>query len=130
MNNFKFSSSSMARMEGIDPQLMRVAHRALQISKIDFGIPQHGGKRTAKQQNELFRAEKSQLDGYEKLSYHQSGKALDVYAYVDGRASWDEKHLTHVAAAMLAAANELGVNLQWGGHWSQFIDMPHFQIEG
>ena len=128
--SFRFSRTSMARMEGVNPLLMRVAHRALEISKVDFGIPQYGGLRTAEQQNRLYQDGKSQLDGYEKLSYHQSGNALDVYAYVNGAASWDDGHLTHIATAMLAAANEYGVNLQWGGHWKDFVDMPHFEIRG
>jgi len=56
--------------------------------------------------------------------------ALDVYAYVDGAASWRPQHLATVAAAMLQAANELGVRLEWGGLWRSFVDMPHFQIKG
>jgi peptidoglycan L-alanyl-D-glutamate endopeptidase CwlK len=115
-------------MDGIDPRLVEICYRALEISPIDFGIPQYGGKRTAEEQKELQLDGKSKCDGFYKKSYHQTGKALDFYAYVDGKASWDEFHLTQVAAAFLQAASEQKVKLQWGGHWTSFKDMPHVQL--
>ena len=125
---FKLSKASESRLIGVDARFVRVAKRALEISKVDFGIPPDGGLRTAERQNELFKKKASKADGYENKSYHQSGKALDVYAYVDGKASWKAEHLAMVACAMLQAANELGVKLEWGGLWQNFVDMPHFQI--
>lgn len=126
---FKFSKASEARLAHVDERLISIARRALEISKVDFGIPEFGGLRTAEQQYELFRDGKSQLDGTNKKSYHQSGKALDVYAYVGGRASWNEYHLSMIACAMLQAAAEFGVKLEWGGLWAHFIDYPHFEIK-
>jgi peptidoglycan L-alanyl-D-glutamate endopeptidase CwlK len=128
MNKFNFSNKSLARMSGVNYQIIEVAKLALAISSIDFGIPRHGGLRTAEEQQQLFNDKSSQLDGTIKKSYHQSGMALDVFAYVDGKASWDECHLTIIAAAMLEAANRLSVNMRWGGHWTNFRDMPHFEV--
>jgi peptidoglycan L-alanyl-D-glutamate endopeptidase CwlK len=128
MNNFKFGENSLDRMSGVNYQIIEVAKLALSISPIDFGIPRHGGLRTAEEQKKLFNDKASQLDGTIKKSYHQSGMALDVFAYVDGKASWDELHLTTIAAAMLEAANRLSVNMRWGGHWTSFRDMPHFEV--
>jgi peptidoglycan L-alanyl-D-glutamate endopeptidase CwlK len=128
MNNFSFSQKSLNRMSGVNWQIIEVAKLALSISSIDFGIPRHGGLRTSEEQQQLFNDKASQLDGTIKKSYHQSGMALDVFAYVDGKASWDECHLTIIAAAMLEAANRLSVNMRWGGHWSNFKDMPHFEV--
>jgi peptidoglycan L-alanyl-D-glutamate endopeptidase CwlK len=128
MMNFNFGKNSLDRMNGVNWQIIEVAKLALSISPIDFGIPRHGGLRTAEEQQQLFKAKASQLDGTNKKSYHQSGMALDVFAYVDGKASWDEAHLTTIAAAMLEAANRLSVNMRWGGHWSNFKDMPHFEV--
>lgn len=127
MYNYIFSSRSLARMVGVDQRIINVAERALEITPIDFGIPEHGGKRTPEEQYNLFAVGLSNADGYKKKSRHQYGLALDVYAYVDGKASWHIDHLTTVAAAMLQAANELSVKLQWAGHWTTFKDYPHFQ---
>lgn len=125
---FKLSNSSKDRLKGVDARLIEVIELALSISLVDFGIPSDGGLRTPKRQNELFKQGLSQLDGYKKLSNHQTGRAFDVFAYVDGKASWDELHLTHVATAILAAASQLGVPLRWGGHWRNFKDLPHFEV--
>lgn len=127
---FQFSKRSLERMEGVDPRLKEIAKHAITISKIDFGIPQDGGLRTAERQAELFADGKSKADGVKKKSRHQSGMALDVYAYVEGKASWEKEHLAMVAAAMLQSASILGYKLEWGGLWRSFVDMPHFQIHG
>jgi len=126
--SFAFSETSLRRMDGVDPRLKHIAQLALTISRVDFGIPEYGGLRTEEEQRELFDSGASKRDGKDKKSYHQSGKALDFYAYVDGRASWDELHLAMVAAAFLQAASILGHSLQWGGLWEDFQDMPHVQL--
>lgn len=128
MSKYGFSTKSKQRMEDVHPDLIKVANRAIEISKIDFGIPQYGGVRTALQQRSLYDDGKSQLDGVKKKSYHQTGRALDVFAYVDGKASWDKYHLTQIAVAFFRAAMELGIQIEWGGNWTSFVDMPHFQL--
>ena len=127
--SFQFSNASANRLQTVDPRLQAIANYALEITKVDFGIPSNGGLRTAEEQNALYHGGKSQLDGYKKKSFHQTGKALDVYAFVNGRASWEKEHLSMVAAAMLQAASELGYKLTWGGLWRNFEDYPHFQLE-
>ena len=124
---FFLGDRSRQRLEGVDKELIQVIELALAITKIDFGIPEHGGKRTAEQQLELFQSGASKADGTRFLSRHQSGQAFDVFAYVDGKASWNEQYLTHIATAILSAASILGVPLKWGGHWRSFTDMPHFE---
>lgn len=124
---FKLSSNSLRNLDGVHPELIDVVKMAIQITKIDFGIPSTGGYRTAETQHKLFLDGKSKADGYDNKSYHQTGNAVDVFAYVGGKASWEAEHLSMVACAMLEAANRLGVNLRWGGHFKSFIDMPHFE---
>lgn len=128
MRTHKLSTTSIARMQGIDLRLVDIAHRGLELSPIDFGIPEYGGLRTIEQQEKLFADGKSKADGVKKLSYHQSGKALDFYAYVDGKASWNKPHMFMVATALLQAANELGHRLEWGGLWVSWQDYPHVQL--
>ena len=95
---FQFSKRSLERMEGVDPRLKEIAKHAITISKIDFGIPADGGLRTAERQAELFADGKSKADGIHNKSRHQSGMALDVYAYVEGKASWETEHLANPPA--------------------------------
>jgi len=135
---FIFSKTSNLRRLGVDPRLIQVSDRALEISVVDFGIPKHGGIRTAEEQYQLFLDGKSRADGTNNLSYHQSGKALDFFAFVDGEASWHPGHLAMVAAAFLQAGAEFGYKLTWGGLWLPVKttsgvphgwDAGHIQIE-
>jgi len=135
---FKFSKTSNLRRLGVDCRLIQVSDRALEISVVDFGIPKYGGIRTAEEQYGLFLDGKSRADGTNSLSYHQSGKALDFFAFVDGKASWHPGHLAMVAAAFLQAGAEFGYKLTWGGLWLPVKttsgvphgwDAGHIQIE-
>lgn len=125
---FKLSKRSKQRREGIDPRLIEISDLAIQISVVDFGHPADAGKREAERQHELYLQGSSKCDGYKNLSRHQSGKALDFYAYVNGKASWQTEHLALVAAAFLQAASILGYKLQWGGLWTSFKDYPHVEL--
>jgi peptidoglycan LD-endopeptidase CwlK len=125
---FKLGNNSLNNRAGVDPRLIEISDRAIQISIIDFGIPSTGGLRTTEDQAALFTAGNSKADGRTNKSYHQTGRALDVYAYVDGKASWEKEHLAIIAVAMMQASAELGHRLQWGGLWKSFQDMPHFQL--
>jgi peptidoglycan L-alanyl-D-glutamate endopeptidase CwlK len=134
---FIFGSSSLRNRQGIDPRVIEISDLALGLSLIDFGIPKDGGLREAERQNELFKLKRSKCDGYKNISAHQKGLAIDIYAYIDGHASWDEDHLAMVACAMLQAASQLGYSLEWGGLWRppEIIrgiprgwDMGHFEL--
>jgi peptidoglycan L-alanyl-D-glutamate endopeptidase CwlK len=137
--SYNWGKTSLKRMEGIDARLVRVLFRAIQISSkkkdgIDFTIPQFGGLRTADEQNKLFENGFSKCDGYEKKSFHQSGRAVDVIPYIKGKNVYNMKEtekqlLFHkVAVCMLEASNKEGVRLNWGGNWSSWLDRPHFEI--
>jgi peptidoglycan L-alanyl-D-glutamate endopeptidase CwlK len=116
--SFQLGTNSINNLAGVDGRL----------TNIDFGIPATGGLRTEEVQAKLFEDGFSKADGVSNKSYHQSGKALDVYAYVDGKASWDKLHLALIAAAMLQASAQLGYELKWGGLWKSWQDMPHFEL--
>jgi len=126
---FQLGKNSMKNMENIDDRLIDIAELAIKLSPIDFGIPSNGGFRSTQDQAELYASGKSKCDGTTNKSYHQTGKALDVFAYDDGKASWDTLHLTTIATAMLQSASQLGIELQWGGLWRSWQDLPHFQIK-
>lgn len=127
--SFYLSDRSLRHMEGVDELLIRVAKRAIQITRVDFGIPESGGLRTAEQQHVLFLNGASKADGYNEKSFHQSGRALDFYAYVNGTASWDGGLLAQVACAFFQAAIDLNIRVEWGGLFRSIKDMPHIQLK-
>jgi len=132
---FKLSNNSKKHRKGIDPRLIEISDLAITLTPIDFGHDRYAGKRTPLVQNKLFKQNKSNCDGYKKLSNHQFGKALDFYAYIHGRLSYEPQHLAMVAAAFFQAACTLGYSIKWGGLWKSrkgagFYgwDMPHIEL--
>ena len=131
-----FGKKSMGTLNTCERDIQTVLNEA--IKHTDFSVI--FGNRTIELQQELYAKGRTDgkvtdiskvvtyLDGVNKKSYHQSGRALDFYAYVDGKASWEKEHLAVVACSFLQAANELGYKLEWGGLWKSFQDMPHVQL--
>ena len=131
---FKLSTKSKQHREGVSHKLIEVGDLAIQITLVDFGYPDGGGLRTASYQRELYTAGKSKADGIVNESYHQSGNALDFYAYKPGWDSYNRELLAMVACAHLQAASILGYAVEWGGLWegSQEVygwDMAHIQLK-
>lgn len=120
LNAFHLSAKSKRELIGVHPNLVAVVKRAILITDMDFVV--YDGKRSAKEQNRHYKNGVSQLDGYKKKSYHQSGNAVDLVPYIKGRENHgDWNNYYHVAEAMVKAANELGVaeSIRWGGVWDR-----------
>jgi len=136
MGDFNFGSSSEKRLKTVSPLLQKIMRKSLETSLIDFGIPQHGGKRTASEQCELFKQGLSKCDGVKKLSRHQSGNAIDIVAFVNGY-TYDQKYYYMLGHHILQTAKSMGItNLRWGGDWDgdfdlsdqTFNDLVHFEL--
>lgn len=136
---FKLSTRSKTNRAGVDPRLIEISDLAITLTLVDFGHGPDSGVRTDARQAELFAADASQKDGINRRSMHQDGKALDFYAFVDGKASWHHPHLMAVACAMFQAAAILDYRIRWGGMWKsskpQVVDgvpygwdCPHIEL--
>lgn len=121
-NNFIFSQRSEDRLKGVNPDLVKIARRALQLSPVDFGITE--GLRTQERQKKLVAEGKSQTMN----SRHLTGHAVDVYAYPTPAGSWDMAYYRQIAEAFKAASVELAIPVEWGGNWTTLKDGPHFQL--
>jgi peptidoglycan L-alanyl-D-glutamate endopeptidase CwlK len=122
MSDFKLSSRSLARLEGVHPDLVRVVKAAITMTDVDFGVTE--GPRTEARQRELVASGASQT----MRSRHLTGHAVDLVAYVGSEIRWDWPLYHKIAAAMDAAALTEGVPLEWGGRWTTLRDGPHFQL--
>lgn len=116
---FKLSAASIKKLDGIDPQLASVVKRAIEISKVDFGVTE--GLRTLATQKKYVAAGKSQT----MASKHLTGDAVDLVAYVGSKISWELNLYDEIADAMKQAAKEKGVKLRWGAAW-QIDDITKF----
>lgn len=147
---FKLSLRSKSRLKGVDPKLVAVVKRAIEITKVDFGVTE--GLRTIETQRKYVAQGKSRTMN----SRHLTGKAVDLVAFVNGKVSWELNLYDNIADAMAQAAKELEVPLRWGAAWNipditkwdgtmeeamnhyidtrrregkrPFIDGPHFEL--
>jgi len=79
--SFQLSQRSLDRLKGVDPKLVEVVKRAIEITEVDFGVTE--GLRTLERQKELVAKGAS----HTLKSKHIGGKAVDLVAYVGPRVS-------------------------------------------
>lgn len=113
---FTLSKRSLARLEGVDADLVAVVKRAIELTKVDFGVTE--GLRSLETQKKYVAAGKSQTMN----SKHITGDAVDVVAYIEGdngpEVAWELNLYDDIADAFKQAAIELGVSLRWGAAWN------------
>lgn len=116
---YKLSQRSMQNLSGVHPDLTAVVKRAIQITEQDFSVIE--GVRNINRQRELVAKGASTTMN----SRHLTGHAVDLAPYP---VNWDWEYFYPIADAMKQAAEELDVDLEWGGDWKSFPDGPHFQL--
>ena len=147
---FRLSQRSKDNLIGVNPSLIYVVQRAIELTEVDFAVIE--GVRTVMRQSELFKAKAT----HTMQSKHLDGKAVDLMAYLNGRASWELNLYDEIADAMRQAAIEQDVAIRWGAAWNvpdirkwhgtmeeamnfyidarrkegkrPFIDAPHFEL--
>lgn len=127
---YRLSNTSRGRLDGIDKVLIDIIEEAIVNSPYDFGVPEFGGMRTDEEQEDMYakgRTKPGRIVTWTLNSYHKTGKAFDIYAYVNNKASWDLKHLEPIARHLQEIACIYDVELHWGHDlWGK--DGAHFQI--
>lgn len=130
---------SEQRLEDVHPDLAAVVRKAASLTTQPFRVIE--GRRTRERQAYLVKKGASKTMN----SRHISGHAVDLVPLVNGAISWDWQYFHPLAAAMKAAAAELGIPVRWGGAWAElstlspgktgkfplsksFPDGPHFEL--
>ncbi len=119
---YVLSQKSLDKLKGVDESLVNVVKRAITYTTVDFSVGE--GVRTLERQKELLALKTTQT----LKSKHLIGHAVDLYALKDGVVSWDKTLYPEIAKAMKQAAEELSVNIRWGGEFKSFYDGPHFEL--
>jgi len=113
---------SLARLEGVHPDLVRVVKKAALLSNLDFAVLE--GLRTIERQKQLV----SQGASKTMNSRHLTGHAVDLAPMIGGKISWDWPLYHQFAKVVKSAAADEKVPLQWGGDWREFKDGPHWEL--
>jgi peptidoglycan L-alanyl-D-glutamate endopeptidase CwlK len=152
---FALSTRSKNRLMGVHPKLVKVVHRAIEITDIDFGVTE--GMRDLETQKHYVATGKSQTMNSKHLRQNDGfSHAVDLVAYIGPQVSWELNLYDNICDAMKRAARDVGLSIRWGASWhiddltvysgtaeqamneyidlrrSQgrrpFIDAPHFEI--
>lgn len=117
---FKLGARSLERLKGVHPDLVAVVKLAIQKTEIDFTVLE--GLRTIDRQKTLVASGASRTMN----SRHLTGHAVDLAPLpID----WSNRERFRVVAdAVKTAAEELSIEIEWGGDFKTFSDMPHFQL--
>ena len=119
---YQFGARSLARLNGVHPDLVRVMKRAIGCSTIDFTVLE--GMRTLERQKQLMASGATRTMN----SRHLTGHAVDIAPLINGEVRWDWPLYHQLAAIVKKAAAELEVPIQWGGDWRSFKDGPHWEL--
>jgi peptidoglycan L-alanyl-D-glutamate endopeptidase CwlK len=111
-------------LQGVHPDLVKVAFRSIELSEQDFSV--HDGLRTKVEQQKLVAKGASKtLDSKHLLQDDGYGHAMDFVPYINGKLRWEWGPIYVIASAVHQAASELGVALIWGGVWDKpFLSLP------
>jgi peptidoglycan L-alanyl-D-glutamate endopeptidase CwlK len=116
---YKLGNRSLQNLSGVHPDLVAVVNRAIQITKQDFTVIE--GIRNINRQRQLVKSGASTTMN----SRHLTGHAVDIAPWP---ISWEWEDFYPIEEAMKLAADELGIDLEWGGDWKSFKDGPHWQL--
>jgi len=129
----KFGKRSKQRLQGVDSKLVNVLNEVCKY----FDITVIEGIRSQERQNELVAQGKSKT----KFGKHVQGKAVDIAPYPIDWNARDDFH--YLGGFLLGVASQMGINVRWGGDWSDsslsqnrrttkdnnFDDLVHFELK-
>ena len=142
---FKLSERSLKSLKGVNPNLVKVVERAIELTEQDFLVLEgvrskeqcyinYGKGRTVAQCSAKGVPTKYAQPSLSKVTWlnnplaskHVTGNAVDL---VPSPVDWEDiNKFKKINEAMQAAAKELGVKLSYGGDWTKKKDYPHFEL--
>ena len=144
VSKYKLSERSLNSLKGVNPNLVKVVERAIELTEQDFLVLEgvrskeqcyinYGKGRTVAQCSAKGVPTKYAQPSLSKVTWlnnplaskHVTGNAVDLVPYP---INWNTiSKFTTISKAMKQAAKELGVDLGWGGDWTK-KDYPHFEL--
>lgn len=144
VSKYKLSERSLKSLEGVDPNLVKIVKRAIEITEQDFIVIEglrtkeqmminYGKGRTASQlavhgiPASYAKPKEAKVTWLNNpfASNHAKGKAVDI---VPNPVDWNDiSKFKKINEAMQVAAKEFGIKLSYGGDWTK-KDYPHWEL--
>lgn len=142
---YKLSNRSLNNLKSVDLNLINIVKHAIKITTQDFMVIE--GLRTREQCYINYGKGRTQAECIKKQvparyanpntakvtwltnplgSKHVTGRAVDLVPFP---LDWNDiNKFNKIAEAMKKAAQELKIDLRWGGDWKHSKDYPHFEV--
>ena len=122
------SPRSMTRLEKAHPLLRSLFVSAAEDCPVRIEIGET--LRTKNRQAELVRAGASWTMNSRHLAHPDDGlsRAVDFLCYVGDTLRWDWPLYAKAAEHIKRRAEELGIQIVWGGDWKKLRDGPHIEL--
>lgn len=124
------NKASSDRLTKVHPHLRTAVEQIIStLSAKGLTIEVVQGLRTYAEQNALYeqgrlRAGLKVTNAKAGQSFHNFGLAVDLCPFKDGKPQWDD----HKSFVRIGAESEV-LDLEWGGSWTRFVDLPHVQLK-
>lgn len=120
---YKFSSKSKKNLESCHQDLQRVFNEVIKITDCSVIC----GHRSEEEQNEAFENGRSHLKWPKSNHNNIPSRAVDVAPYpID----WNDiNRFFYLSGVVFTIANQLNIQIAWGGHWKSLKDYPHFELK-
>ena len=130
----KFGKASLQRREFLCKDLKRLVDAVIKV--YDFSIIETHRDRT--EQERCYNTGISKAHFGESAHNYNPSFAMDVYPYpvprkqINGVVQIDSNssEWNKMGQIFKDMAENLGIELEWGGDWKKLVDKPHFQIKG
>ena len=124
---YKFSKLSLERLATCHQDLQRLMHAVMADQIMDFSIL--CGFRDKQDQNDAVKRGTSELCWPHGRHNHKPSLAVDIAAYPINNFDDDNTFRTkELAKFVKLKAKELKIPVFWGGDWTHFKDIYHFQL--
>lgn len=121
---YKFSKTSLDKLETCHPDLTRLMIAALNSSPMDFSVI--CGYRNKEDQNKAFDKKTTTLKYPESKHNKIPSMAVDIAPYP---INWNDiDSFKQLGEYVKKVAKDLDISIWWGGDWKSFKDYPRFEL--
>jgi peptidoglycan LD-endopeptidase CwlK len=118
---YVLGARSLANLKGVDPALIAVAERAIQISEQDFGFTEPQVRTLAEEEAKVASGASHTLKSHHLVQANGYGGACDAVPWDGAKFVWEWPRIFLVARAFQMAFAELKTEGTWGGVWDKLM---------
>ena len=119
----KFGKTSKERLSTCHADLQRLFNEVIKHTDISIIC----GHRNKEDQDKAYNEGNSKVKWPNSRHNSEPSDAVDVIPYP--LHDWNKEQFHRLATIIFKKAQDLGIKVEWGGHFQSFFDGPHWQLK-